>query len=316
MTTAIQVRSKSDVQSAKELARTSKSANTRRAYKAAWDDFSDWCQRFRRDALPASPSSIVEYIRRLAEVDKVSTLRVKLAAISFAHQMAHQPDPTDALEVKAVMGGIRRELGTAPDKKAPITRDDLERIIKALPDTLAGKLDKALLLVGFAGAFRRSELVALDVRHIVFLDDQAVITVERSKTDQEGKGAKKRLPHIGGEMCPVAALQAWLAAAQITGGPLFRKVDRWGKVGERRMNGGTVAEIVKAAARRAGMNPGVVAGHSLRSGFITSAAGRQIAEWKIQQVSQHKSVEVLRGYIQDAGRGGMEAVRDVMGGMG
>ena len=115
-------------------------------------------------------------------------------------------------------------------------------------------------------------------------------------------------------MCPVTALQAWLAAAGIKDGPVFRKVDRWGKVGVRRINDGTVAQIVKEAAKLAGLNPARVAGHSLRSGFVTSAAEMGEAEWKIQQVTQHKSVEVLRGYIRDAGRGGLEAARNVLRG--
>lgn len=318
MTRAIQQTTQRQIGSltdeARALVRAAKSANTRRAYKSAWRDFEHWCKQFHFAPLPASASVIVEYLRLLADYSTVSTLQVKLAAISFAHTAAHQPDPTDTPEVRAVMAGIRRQLGTAPNKKAPITRADLERMITSLPDTLTGKRDKAILLIGFAGAFRRSELIALDVKHIVFLEDRAVITLEKSKTDQEGRGAKKHIPRMDDDpdLCPVAALQAWLFAAGIQSGAVFRKVDRWGKVWERRLNSGTVAEIVKSAARAAGLNPDVMAGHSLRSGFITSAAGRNVAEWKIQQVSKHKSVDVLRGYIQDAGQGGLEAIRQVL----
>ncbi len=118
---------------------------------------------------------------------------------------------------------------------------------------------------------------------------------------------------MGGDLCPVTVLQVWLSVAGIQSGPLFRKVDRWGKVGERRMYAATVAQIVKAAAKSASLNPDVVFGHSLRSGFITSAAGCDVAEWKIQQVSKHKSTEVPGGYIQDAGQGSIEAVKAVMG---
>lgn len=316
MTKALQVQPTTDLISngVASLVNAAKSANTRRAYRFAWTDFADWCARFRRSSLPASPATIAAYVSVMSEVDKVSTLQVKLAAISFAHQTAHQPDPTDTPEIKAVMAGVRRTLGTAPNKKAPVTRSDLARIIAALPDSLAGRRDRALLLVGFAGAFRRSELVTLDVKDIVFLEDRAVITLARSKTDQEGRGAKKHIPRMDDDLCPVAALQAWLSEAGIRTGPIFRKVDRWGKVGQRRLNAGTVAQIVKDSAKRAGLNPDVVSGHSLRSGFITSAAGLDVAEWKIQQVSGHKSTEVLRGYIQDAGQGGLEATREVMSG--
>jgi integrase len=298
----------------RRLIRASKSRNTQRAYQFAWSDFEDWCRRFQSIALPAHPATIMEYLRILSEVNSVATLSVKLAAISFAHVSAHQPDPTDAPEVRTVMAGLRRTLGTAPNKKAPVTRGDLQRMVESLPDSLTGLRDRAMLLVGFAGAFRRSELVALDVKHVAFLEDRMVITLPRSKTDQEGRGAKKHLPRVGGAICPVAALQGWLVSAGIRSGPLFRKVDRWGNVGDQRLNDKTVARIIKAAAQAAGLNPDVVSGHSLRSGFITSAAGRNIAEWKIQQVSTHKSVEVLRGYIQDAGQGGLEAVREVLEG--
>ena len=290
----------------------SKAKNTQRAYKAAWDDFKDWCQRFNCIPLPASVATLAHYLVLQSDINTVATLNVRLAAISFAHTTAHQLDPTDTIEVKTVMSGLRRKLGTAPNKKAPILRDDLAQMVSGLPDTLAGKRDKAILLLGFAGAFRRSELVALDVKHVVVLDDQVVITLPRSKTDQEGKSAKKHVPRMGGDLCPVAALQVWLSAAGIRSGPVFRKVDRWGKVGQLRMNAGTIAQIVKTAAKAAGLNPNVVSGHSLRSGFITSAAGRDVAEWKIQQVSQHKSTEVLRGYIQDSGQGAMDAVRTVL----
>lgn len=293
---------------------SSKSGNTRRAYKSAWDDFTDWCSRFHHSPLPASPATIAAYIRIISEVDKVSTIQVKLSAISFAHQAAHQPDPTDTLEIRALMSGVRRTLGTAPDKKSPITRSNLARIIAALPDTLAGHRDRALLLIGFSGAFRRSELAGLEVKDIAFLDDRVVITLARSKTDQEGRGIKKHIPRMKDDLCPVAALQAWLSEADIKSGPIFRKVDRWGKVGQRKINDGTVAQIVKDSAHRAGLNPDVVSGHSLRSGFITSAAGLDVDEWKIQQVSSHKSVEVLRSYIQDAGQGGLDAVRTVLEG--
>lgn len=301
-------------EAAKLVSHAAKAKNTRRAYKFAWENFTDWCRRFNCTPMPASIATLAEYIRIIAEVDKVSTIQVKLAAISFAHQAAHQPDPIKTPEIRTLMSGLRRLRGTAPDQKAPITRDMLEQMISSLPDSLAGQRDKALLLIGFTGAFRRSELVALDVVHVAFLPDRAVITLVRSKTDQEGRGRKKHIPKMENRLCPVAALQAWLAAAQITSGPLFRKVDRWGKVSERRLNDRTVARIVKNAAWRAGINPVAFSGHSLRSGFITSAAGRGVDEWKIQEVSQHKSAEVLRGYIRDAGQGGLEAIRRVMDG--
>lgn len=298
---------------AREYVQASKASNTTRAYKAAWREFAQFCETRSVVSLPALPETIIAYATWLARRVKPSTIQVKLAAISFAHRTAKQSDPTGSEDVRIVMSGIRRKLGMAPQKKAPATREDLVKMMGALPDDLGGIRNKALVLIGFSGAFRRSELVGLDVADVHFGDSVMTITLKRSKTDQEGRGMIKVIPYVEGELDPASALRAWLNASSITSGPIFRKVDKWGQVREGRMDGGTVARIVKSCAESAGLEPRQFAGHSLRIGFITTAAQSGAAEWEIQEVSGHKSERVLRGYIRDAGVGGQNAIRRALG---
>jgi integrase len=242
-----------------------------------------------------------------------SRTAIKLAAITEAHRMAHLPDPTADEDVRTVMAGIRRELGTAPKKKAPVTLDELRKLVRPLPRTLAGKRDRALLLVGWAGAFRRSELVALNVDDLRF-GQKLTISLRRSKTDQEGKGLAKVVPRLEDEtICPVRALREWLDAAGIKSGPVFRRIDRWDHVRDTRLTAQSVALIVKDAAKQAGLDYRQLAGHSLRSGFITEAADAGVESRDIMAQTGHKSEAVMRGYIRDAGHGAMNAVRAAFG---
>ncbi len=298
-----------------QYAAQSKSDNTIRAYKAAWREFESFALQRGESSLPASPSLVIDYLTELADRGaKVSTIQVKLAAIASAHRTAKQPDPTHDEDVKMVMGGIRRALHVAPSKKAPVTLEELRPMINALPDSLAGKRDRAILLVGFAGAFRRSELVDVDVSDIRLGDNKLTITVKRSKTDQEGKGLIKVVPALKDKtICPVEALRQWLDAGEIKSGAIFRQIDQWGHMRDERLTPQSVALIVKAAAIRAGLEPRQFAGHSLRSGFITEAAGAGVEDRDIASQTGHKSMSVLHGYIQDAGRGAMSAVRAAMG---
>lgn len=164
---------------------------------------------------------------------------------------------------------------------------------------LKGFRDRALLLLGFAGAFRRSELVALNVEDLDFCDGGLRVTIRRSKTDQEGQGATIAIAR-GSVACPVDAVRAWIKATSIMDGPLFRPVTRTGKISARRLSARAVAELVKAHARRAGLKAADFSGHSLRSGFLTSAAARGASIFKMMDVSRHKSVDTLRGYVRDA----------------
>jgi integrase len=289
--------------------------NTRRAYQSAWSEFQQWCAARKLSALPATPEALADYLTCLADGGRrVSTIQQKFSAISLAHETADVPNPTKAESVKLTMQGIRRKLGCASQQKAPVTRGELSRMISTLSDDLAGKRDKAILLVGFAGAFRRGELVGLNVEDVRFGAADLTINLRRSKTDQEGHGAVKRIPMLDNPtLCPVRALKDWLDAAQIKSGALFRAIDRWGHARRDRLNDRAIALIVKRAAKAAGLDTRQFAGHSLRAGFVTQAANDQTPEWAIAEVTGHKSRAVLQRYIRDAGRGQLTAIRRAFG---
>ena len=304
------------LETAQRYAKKSRAVNTQRAYKAAWAEFTAWAAERGADALPAQPDTVIGYLTALAEAGaKAATIELKRSAIGAAHRTARQPDPTAAEDVRLVLAGIRRELGTRPSKKAPVTLGDLRLIVDALPaDTLAGKRDRALLLLGWAGAFRRSELVALDVADL-HLNGEIKVTVKRSKTDQEGAGMVKTVPALADDpaLDPVRAMRAYLDAADLRSGPIFRRVDRWGHLRAERLTGQAVSLILKAAAKAAGLDHRQFAGHSLRSGFITAAAMAGAESRDIMAQTGHTSEATMRGYIQDAGQGAKRATLAAFG---
>jgi site-specific recombinase XerD len=207
--------------------------------------------------------------------------------------------PTDAEGVKATVRGIRRTLGTAKNKKAPALAAKVKSMVATAPDSLTGLRDRVVLLLGFSGAFRRSELVALDVADISENEEGLMVVIRRGKTDQEAAGRTIGIPR--GELaCPVKALRAWLEAAEIDAGPVFRPIDKGGNVRQSRLTCRSVANIVKAYAGRAGFDAKAFSGHSLRSGFLTSAAAKGASIFKMMDQSGQKSVDTLRGYIRDA----------------
>jgi integrase len=209
--------------------------------------------------------------------------------------------------VKATERGIRRTIGTASTKKRPATHEKLLAMVATNDRSLASLRDRALLLIGFAGALRRSELVALDVADVAVTRQGLRVVIRRSKTD----GAPATIAiALGRRACPVKALKAWLAAAAISEGALFRRVNKAGRVLPHRLSAQSVALIVKARAQRAGLDPTQFSGHSLRAGFLTSAAKSGASIFKMMDVSRHRSVQSLKGYIRDgemfanhAGRG-------------
>ncbi len=309
----------------REYVERSKSKNTKRAYKNAWLDFEYFCAHIAHiNALPASPQTVADYLQFLADgAHKISTINQRVAAIAFFHRTANQPDPTIHPLVTTLMQGIRRERA---DERAeeirqvePLTRDELFQICIALPDdlpnnSLRSKRDKALLLLGFALARRESELAALNVRDITFTERGMTVSIRKSKTDQYGEGRKKIIEHLSEDfLCPVCALRAWLADAEITGGAVFRKVDRWGKVWDRRINARAVAYIVKRNISAVGRDPKDFAGHSLRAGFVTQAAEDGVPIHEIQEVTDHKSGDMVRRYIRNRGIGAQRTIRRVLG---
>ena len=216
---------------AQKYAEASRSENTRRAYRADWADFTGWCRAKSLEWLPADPASLILYLTELSGKAKVATLTRRLSAISQAHQLAGHPSPTQDARVRTVMAGIRRTRGTAPGAKKPLLVTELKTILESLPESLLTTRDRALLLLGFCGAFRRSELVALDVEHLTENRDGIVVTIGRSKTDQEGQGRTVGIPRGREEAtCPVSALERWRTAARIETGALFRVMNRHGQV--------------------------------------------------------------------------------------
>ena len=292
-----------DLRSAAELARffarAETAVSTRKAYRADFLRFQAWCAAHRATTLPATPATVAAFIATEATRCSVSTIRRRLAAIRYVHKLARVPTPTDDAQVAAIVRGIRRTIGTAPAKKAAITNEMLLAMVAARDGSLVDLRDRALLLVGFAGALRRSELVALDVEDIAETAQGLSVTIRRSKTDQEGAGATIAIVR-GAIACPVAALTAWLAAAGITRGPLFRRVNKAGRVMPTRLTAQSVALIIKARARRIGLNPKPFSGHSLRAGFLVSAARRGASVFKMMDVSRHRSVDTLKGYVRDS----------------
>lgn len=284
---------------AKNYMRASKAENTIRAYRSDWSIFSTWCDDRGVPSLPAAPETLAVYLASAARTLKPSTLTRRCSSISIAHEMAGYESPTRNIVVRTTLAGIRREKGTAPDQKAPILTTDLRRMVSGLPDTLAGARDRALLVLGFAGALRRSELVGLDVEDVDDRSDGLVITVVRSKTDQEGAGRKIGIPYGSYPgTCPVRAVRAWLDRSGIEDGPLFRPV-RHGRLLGSRLSGRSVALIVKRVGEAAGFDPVKYAGHSLRAGLVTSAAAAGVAERAIMNQTGHKSLPTLRRYVRD-----------------
>lgn len=274
--------------------------NTRRAYRSDWEHFARWCAAHGFSSLPATPETVALYLGALAAVAKVSTVQRRLTAIAKAHRAAAYDTPTKSEAVHLTMRGIRRTHGVAPTQKAPAVLADLRAMLGVLPDNLIGTRDRAILLLGFAGAFRRSELVALDVGDLAFGERGLTITLRRSKSDQEGEGAKKGIPFGRHTLtCPVTAVRDYMDMSHVSDGPLFRPVNRHGQIGENRLGGKAVALVVKRAAQAAGLDPDRYAGHSLRAGLATAAAAGGAQERDIMRQTGHRSVQMLRRYIRD-----------------
>jgi integrase len=257
------------------------------------------------EPLPASDQTVAAYIAALADGGlKAATIARRLVTISQAHKAADLSSPTTSSLVRRTHAGIRRSIGTAQVVKAPAVITDLKRMLSKLPNTRVGLRDRALLLLGFAGAFRRSELVGLNVADLEFSSAGVVVTLRKSKTDQEQSGRRVAVPYGSSEKtCPVRSLQAWLETARITGdGPVFRSLDRFQRVQKRRLSDRAVARVVKRRAAAVGLDPERYAGHSLRAGLATSAAAGGASERVIMAQTGHRSTDMVRRYIREGDR--------------
>jgi integrase len=232
---------------------------------------------------------------------KITTLARRLSAISQAHQIASFESPTLSPVVRQLMAGIRRSHHSVPAAKKPVLVDDLKAIAAQLPETILGIRDRALLLLGFSGGFRRSELVALDCEDLAQDESGLLATVRRSQTDAEGEGRTVRIPFgsAADRTCPVTAVEQWRKAAHIETGPLFRVVNRHGQILEKRLSGEAVGLVVKRRVESLGYDPAQFGGHSLRAGLATSAAMAGKPERVIMQQTGHRSLTTLRRYIRE-----------------
>ena len=288
---------------ARSFAGDAKAASTRRAYAADLRDFEGWCSGHGVRPYPLDPAAAALYLTSLSGTKALATIVRRRTAVALEHQRRGlDPRPFGHPQVVDVWKGIRRLLGVAPQRaKAALLTDDLRRMLAPLGGATIDLRDRALLLVGFAGAFRRSEIVGLDVADLRFVAEGLEVTLRRSKTDQEGAGRLVGLPYGSRlETCPVRAVRAWLDAAALVAGPLFRPVSRHGVVATERLSPAAVAIVVKRRARAVDLDPSQLAGHSLRAGFATSAALKGVTETAIAAQTGHRSMTILRRYIRPA----------------
>lgn len=270
------------------------SSATKRAYRSDLEHFHAW-----GGVIPTSDAEIAAYLAGHATTLKVATLTRRLAAIAVAHAALGLESPVRSPLVRVTMRGIRRQHGTSQRQAKPLLREDLFAVLGAMGDTVRDDRDRALLLIGFAGGFRRSEVCAINCRDVERVRQGLVITLRRSKTDQEGAGRKIGIPFGRTKWCPVTALERWLERAGVSEGPIFRPVDRHGAISLRRLSGEAVCLVVRKHLAAAGYDPRPFSGHSLRAGLVTSAAQAGAPTWKIRQQTGHASEAMLARYIRD-----------------
>lgn len=301
----------------RDYVQASKADNTRRAYAVAWSDWCDWCEDHRVGHLPVNPEVLIPYISTLAKNGlKTNTIALRLAAISFMHRQAGcEGNPRSDQRIKDLMQGIYRKHGSGRQKQAA-TLDEVRRMLDVTGDDLRGVRDRAMLLVGFWSACRRSELAALTMDTAQVVGGKLVLTIERSKTDQRSAGLIKRLSASPKDVrvCPVAAFNAWIAAADITDGPIWRAISRRGTPCATGMTDKEVIRTVQRLAAKAGMDKTEFGGHSLRAGYVTTAAIKGGQGWQIAERTGHKpGSQVLQRYIRAQGQGAAQADALILG---
>ncbi|MBB3066656.1 site-specific integrase [Limibacillus halophilus] len=282
-------------QSVLEYVRNAISENTRRAYRSDLEHFIAW-----GGTIPCVPEVLATYLSDQAGAYAVSTIKRRLAALTAAHEAKGCPSPTTSKLIKATLRGIQRIHGTPQSQSKPLLVEDLIKIVSGLGESPKDLRDKALLLVGFAGGFRRSELVAIDCNDIEWVRQGMVITIRRSKTDQTGTGRRIGIPYARGEFCPVRSLDLWiLTSGMKSEGPTFRSVSKHGRISNKRLSAEAVAKIVKERVRGIGLNPARYSAHSLRAGLATSAAMKGATTISIRKQTGHRSDAMLARYVRE-----------------
>jgi integrase len=292
------------LQVAADYARHAQSAATRRAYRADWADFCAWCKSAGWIPLPAAPETVAAYLAALAATHSRSTLHRRLAAIGQAHRLAGHDWIPSHPAIRNTMRGIARRHGSVTRRAAALTTTEIRRLVATCAHDLAGERDRALLLLGFAGALRRSELVGIDREHLTLKADGLRLLLPRSKGDPEGEGVEIGIPKgKHPETCPLRALEAWLSASDCQYGPVFRKVDLWGNIEPHRLHPDAVRQILLRRAGLAGLTvpPGErLSPHGLRAGFVTEAYMAGARDEQIMDHTRHKDVKTMRGYVRRA----------------
>ncbi|MDA9189169.1 tyrosine-type recombinase/integrase [Candidatus Pelagibacter sp.] len=285
---------------------SSKANNTVRAYKSDFNHFGLFCSQNGFKSLPSDPKIISLYLTYLSTKDaKMSTIKRRLVSIGVIHKLkGHYLDTKHPSIIENIMG-IKRRKGSKQNSKKPILISSLKKIINVIDQKIKEEIkklrDRSIILIGFSGGFRRNEIVSLDYEDLDFVSEGLKINLRRSKTDQFGEGLVKALPYFdNSQYCPVNSLQKWIQISKITSGPLFRRFTKGSNLSENRLTDQTVALLIKKYLRLAGMDSKNYSGHSLRSGFATSAAESGVEERSIMAMTGHKSSEMVRRYIKEA----------------
>ena len=283
----------------------SKAKNTIRAYKSDFNDFVLFCSKHGMKSMPTDPKIVSLYLTHLSKQSKYSTLKRRLASINVMHKYkGHYLDTKHPIIVENLLG-IKRRKGTVQKGKKPILINELRKILDVIDQQKSEDIkklrDKTLILIGFSGGFRRNEIVSLDYEDLDFVYEGVKITVKRSKTDQFGQGSIKALPYFDNSVyCPVTTLKRWINISKISKGPIFRRFSKGSKLTNYRLTDQTIALIIKNYLNIAGIDSKNYSGHSLRSGFATSAAESGAEERSIMTMTGHKSTEMVRRYIKEA----------------
>lgn len=284
----------SNVERVREYAKQSLSENSRRALAGDLEQFAAWGGN-----IPADPKTISRYISDHAEVHSIATIKRRLASISKAHNMGGYDNPVQNELVKMVLRGVQRQHGKPQRQATPILKEDLTVMLSHAPDNLKGDRDRALLILGFCAALRRSELVSVQVEDLEFNAQGLVLTIPRSKTDASGAGEKIGVPFGRGKTCPAGLVRLWLEKSGRETGPLFVSFRKGGTMTDQQLSDRAISDIIKHYAAKAGLPPERHSGHSLRSGLATSAAMHGVSSWKIRAQTRHKSDAMLARYIRD-----------------
>ena len=284
----------------------SKANNTIRAYKSDFNDFGLFCAQNGFKSLPSEPKIVSLYLTHLSTKDiKMSTLKRRLVSIGIVHKLkGHYLDTKHPSIIENIMG-IKRRKGSIQKGKKPLLINDLKSIINAIDKQKNEEIkkirDRSIILIGFSGGFRRNEIVSLDLEDLDFVPEGIKITIKKSKTDQFGEGSLKGIPYFdNSQYCPVLSLKKWIETSNINSGPLFRRFSKGSKLTENRLTDQTVALLIKKYLNLAGIDSRDYSGHSLRSGFATTAAESGADERNIMSMTGHKTPEMVRRYIKDA----------------